>query len=104
LYWRSPDALCVHGGLDPAVVDLERQPRDAFLWGSDDFPPNYRGPDLVLYGHWGDAQIDAEGWPVPRVGANTIGIDSIAHGVLTAIRLPERQVLQSSRRSLPHAR
>ena len=97
LYWRSPDAFCVHGGLDPTIVDLERQPRDAFLWGSDDFPQSYRGPDLVVYGHWGDAQIDAEGWPVPRVGANTIGIDSIAHGVLTAIRLPERRVLQSSR-------
>ncbi len=97
LYLRSPDALCVHGGLDPSVLDLQQQTRDAFLWGSDDFPQNYLGQDLVVYGHWGDTQINSEGWPVPRIGAHTIGIDSIAHGVLTAIRLPGRIVLQSSR-------
>jgi serine/threonine protein phosphatase 1 len=97
LYLRSPDALCVHGGLDPVIPDLERQPREALLWGSDDFLQNYRGPELVVYGHWGDAQINSQGWPVPRIGAHTIGIDSIAHGVLTAIRLPGRSVLQSSR-------
>jgi hypothetical protein len=27
---------------------------------------------------------------------NTIGIDTIGHGVLTAIRLPDRQLFQSS--------
>jgi serine/threonine protein phosphatase 1 len=96
-YLRSSDALFVHGGLDPTILDLERQPRDAFLWGTDDFLQNYSGPDLVVYGHWGDAQINSEGWPVPRIGAHTIGIDTIAHGVLTAIRLPGRNVLQSSR-------
>jgi serine/threonine protein phosphatase 1 len=96
-YLRSPDALCVHGGLDPRILDLARQPRDAFLWGTDDFVQNYRGPDLVVYGHWGDALINPDGWPVPRIRTNTIGIDSIAHGVLTAIRLPGRNVLQSAR-------
>ena len=43
-YLRSPDALCVHGGLDPTILDLARQPRDAFLWGTDDFVQNYRWP------------------------------------------------------------
>jgi hypothetical protein len=57
----------------------------------------YRGPEVVVYGHWGDAQIDSEGWPLPRVGAHSIGIDTIAHGVLTAVRLPGRDVLQSGR-------
>jgi serine/threonine protein phosphatase 1 len=97
MYHRSPDALCVHGGLDPTIPDLERQPRDRFLWGTDDFVERYRGPEVVVYGHWGDAQIDSEGWPLPRVGAHSIGIDTIAHGVLTAVRLPGRDVLQSGR-------
>ena len=96
-YLRSPDAICVHGGLDPTILDLEQQPRDALLWGMDDFVQNYRGPDIVVYGHWGDARINSKGWPVPRIGAHTIGIDTIAHGVLTAIRLPGRDVWQSSR-------
>jgi len=94
---RTPDALCVHAGLDPEIPDLERQPRNAFLWGTDDFVEMYRGPEVVVYGHWGDAVVDATGWPVPRIGTHTIGIDTIAHGVLTAVRLPGPAVLQSSR-------
>jgi hypothetical protein len=34
---------------------------------------------------------------MPKVVANTIGIDTIAHGVLTAIRMPDRRVFQSGR-------
>ena len=97
---RTPHALCVHGGLDPAIPDLERQPRDAFLWGTDDFTETYRGPELVVYGHWGDATVNSEGWPLPRIRTHTIGIDTIAHGVLTAIRLPEGDVVQSSRHAI----
>lgn len=96
-YLRTTAAVCVHGGLDPAIRALEQQPREAFLWGTDDFVESYRGPDLVVYGHWGDAAINSAGWPEPRIGAHTVGIDSIAHGVLTAIRLPERHVWQSGR-------
>lgn len=94
---RTPDALCVHGGLDPTIHDLEQQKREAFLWGTDDFVQSYRGPDIMVYGHWNDAQMNSTGWPVPRMEAHTIGIDTIAHGVLTAIRLPGRHVLQSAR-------
>jgi len=96
-YLRTPDALCVHGGLDPEIADLDQQPRAAFLWGTDDFPDKYRGPHLVVYGHCGDCLMNSDGWPVPRIGAHAIGIDTIAHGVLTAIRLPDRCVFQSER-------
>jgi serine/threonine protein phosphatase 1 len=94
---RTPDALCVHGGLDPAVSELERQPREALVWGSDDFADRYRGAERVVYGHWGDASVGASGWPSPRVRERTIGIDTIAHGVLTAVRLPDLRVFQSAR-------
>ena len=33
-------------------------------------------------------QVDADDWPRPRMVRNTYGLDTIAHGVLTAIRLP----------------
>jgi hypothetical protein len=49
----------------------------------------------VVYGHWNDATLDHHGWPAPRVIGNTIGIDTISFGVLTAVRLPDRQVFQS---------
>jgi hypothetical protein len=50
-----------------------------------------------VYGHWNNADIDSAGWPRPRVIGNTVGIDTIAHGVLTAIRLPDHEVIQSRR-------
>lgn len=96
-YWRTPDAVCVHGGLDPTKTGLEQQKREALIWGTADFVHKYSGPDLIVYGHWGDAPLNADGWPVPRLHAHTIGIDTIAHGVLTAIRLPDRSFLQSAR-------
>jgi serine/threonine protein phosphatase 1 len=97
LYHRTEDALCVHGGLDPAVSDVEDQPREALLWGTDGFLGGYSGDEMVVYGHWGNAVLDREGWPQPCRRNRTIGIDTISHGVLTAIRLPQMQVIQSAR-------
>ena len=94
-HWRTPDAVCVHGGLDPTIPGLEQQTREALLGGTDDFVEKYSGPDLIVYGHWGDTPLNADGWPVPRIQAHTIGIDTIAHGVLTAIRLPDRSVCRA---------
>ena len=44
-----------------------------------------------------NAEVDDDDWPHPRVVGNTFGLDTIAHGVLTAIRLPGPYVLQSAR-------
>jgi hypothetical protein len=51
----------------------------------------------VLYGHRNNADVDSRGWPNPRIIGNTIGLDTIAHGVLTAMRMPDRTVFQSAR-------
>jgi len=42
-------------------------------------------------------ELNGEGWPAPRVVGRTIGIDTIKHGVLTAIRLPDARLFQSAR-------
>jgi serine/threonine protein phosphatase 1 len=97
LYHRTPNALCVHAGLDPSIADVTRQPREALLWGADGFPDGYLGDEVVAYGHWGDAVVDESGWPLPRIGQRTVGLDSISKGVLTAIRLPGMEVVQSRR-------
>lgn len=92
---RTPDGVFVHAGLDSRYPRLEDQPRHALIWGADDFPDDYRGLETVVYGHWGNARVEESGRPRPAVIGRTIGIDSIAHGVLTAVRLPDRQVMQS---------
>ena len=95
--FQNDDCICTHAGLDPRVTSLAEQTLESLVWGHAAFPADYRGEATVVYGHWGNADVDAHGWPVPAVDGNTIGIDTIAHGVLTAIRLPDRKVFQSAR-------
>ena len=101
-FHESPDCLCVHGGLDPAIADVAAQPRDALIWGTKGFQGTYQGRAPVIYGHWNNAESGADGWPRPRILGQTIGIDPIAHGVLPALRLPDRQLFQSARYQAYH--
>ena len=96
-FCRTPDAVCVHGGLDPDAGPVEEQRSDNLLWGADGFPECYQGVEFVLYGHANDHVLDQRGWPQPRILGRTCGLDTISRGVLTALRLPEGIVLQSDR-------
>jgi serine/threonine protein phosphatase 1 len=96
-FFEGPDCVCTHGGLDPRVAGVQAQTLGALLWGAEGFPHRYDGPATVVYGHWNNAVLNHEGWPSPAIHGRTIGIDTIAHGVLTAIRLPDRRVFQSAR-------
>lgn len=96
-FYRTPDAVCVHGGLNPEAGPVENQQPDDLIWGTDRFPDRYDGDDIVLYGHTGNPAVDKEGWPHPRIVGKTCGIDTISKGVLTALRLPENTVVQSDK-------
>ena len=96
-FYQGPDCVCTHGGLDPGVAGIQNQPREALIWGVSGFPNRYDGPDTVVYGHWNNADLNADDWPSPKIVGRTIGIDTIAFGVLTAIRMPDRRVFQSAR-------
>jgi serine/threonine protein phosphatase 1 len=96
-YHQSEDCLCAHGGLDTRVARVQDQPREALIWGAGGFPNKYEGAKVVVYGHWDNADLNADLWPAPAVLGRTIGVDTISHGVLTAIRLPDRRVFQSAR-------
>ena len=97
-YHRANRVLCVHGGLDMDVEELEAQHPDSFLWGGDSFPGSYSGEDYVVYGHHSNAILDSERWPHPNLKENrAYGIDTISHGVLTAMRFPGGDVFQSRR-------
>jgi hypothetical protein len=96
-FWRTSDGVCVHGGFDPRRGAVEVQTHEAMIWGAETFLTDYVGPEIVLYGHWDNAALDADRWPMPAIGRASIGIDTISHGVLTAFRLPDRRVFQSER-------
>ena len=97
LYCRTADCLCVHGGLDARIADVQKQPPEALIWGAGEFPDGYEGPEIVVYGHRDNTVLNARNVPVPMIVGNTIGIDSISHGILTAIRLPDQRIFQSAR-------
>lgn len=99
-FCRTADAVCVHGGLNPDRGRVEEQRSEDVIWGADGFPERYQGEDVVVYGHANDPVLDPRGWPSPRIRERTFGLDTISHGVLTAVRLPEGIILQSDR----HAR
>ena len=101
LSFQGPDCICTHAGVNPRLPGLADQPRRALIWGDSAFPAEYRGETAVVYGHWNNADLDAEEWPGPRIVGNTIGIDTVSHGVLTAIRMPDRRVFQSARHGPP---
>lgn len=97
-YYRSTDVICVHGGVDLGGVPIEKQDPEVLIWGTDGFPDEYPGEEPVVYGHWDNAVLSESQWPLPRVLSNgTFGIDTISHGVLTAMRFPDRKVFQSDR-------
>ncbi len=96
LSYETTDCICAHAGLDPDIAELSAQPRDALVWGTRTFPANYTGPTPVVYGHRNNATPGANGWPLPCTVGNTIGVDTIAHGVLSAIRMPDRTLFQSN--------
>ena len=100
LSYETDDCICSHAGVDPSVERLCEQPARALVWGHSAFPASYRGSVPVVYGHWNNAELDGDGWPVPAITGNTVGIDTIGHGVLTGVLMPDRRVFQSSRH--PH--
>ena len=97
LFHHNPDGLWSHGGLDPRIPSLQDPGREAFIWGAGSFPHAYGGTETVVYGHHNNATLNGNGWPTPTIVGRTIGIDTISHGVLSAVRLPDRKVFQSAR-------
>jgi serine/threonine protein phosphatase 1 len=98
-FHRTADVLCVHGGL--AAKPPEEEAVRTLVWGPPSFPGSYDGAALVVYGHHADPVLEG-GRPRPRVlaarqGGASFGIDTIAHGALTAMRFPDRVIFQSAR-------
>jgi serine/threonine protein phosphatase 1 len=94
-YYESGDVLCVHGGVDASGRPVEQQSVKSLVWGTDGFQAEYGGTRWLVYGHWHNTKLDDSGRPVPTTIGRTIGIDTIDHGVLTALRFPDLSVFQS---------
>ena len=96
-FFRSAEGIYVHAGVNPAGGKVEEQAVDRLIWGVEEFPDFYVGNENVVYGHWNNPVFDAKGWPHPRIVGRTYGMDTIANGVLSAIRMPDAAVFQSGR-------
>lgn len=98
-HYQTPDCICVHAGVHPSfpATDPQFHPRDSLFWGVREFPDAYAGTEVVVYGHHDNAELAADGWPMPKIVGRTVGIDTISHGVLTAMRFPDRRLYQSAR-------
>jgi len=96
-FHRTPDVICVHGGLSLDGI-LDPLDDNVHVWGPLGFPEDYAGVDPVVYGHRDNAVVNGDGSVRPCVESNhTYGIDTVSHGVLTAMRFPGRRVWQSRR-------
>lgn len=96
-YYRAGGVICVHAGV---ALEGKLDPTDAniFVWGPPGFPEEYSGADAVVYGHWNNATVGDDGLVQPCILPNrTYGIDTISHGVLTALRLPDGKMFQSAK-------
>lgn len=97
-YYRTPEVICVHGGVDLSGKPPETSDGNLLVWGTTGWPDEYVGENKVVYGHWDNADVNVNGWPSPHVLPNkTFGIDTISRGVLTAMRFPDLKVYQSHR-------
>lgn len=96
-YTETCDVVCVHGGVDARGGPPNQQSAQSLVWGTRDFQTEYEGPAWLVYGHWHNTTRDESGRCVPAVIGRTIGIDTIDHGVLTAVRFPDLRVFQSGR-------
>jgi serine/threonine protein phosphatase 1 len=95
---RTDDGVFVHGGLACGQGPVEEQDPKILPWGDTAFPDGYVGADPIVYGHHDNAVFDERNWPNPRLLPNkTYGLDTIRYGVLTAIRMPEAEVIQSGK-------
>ena len=94
-YAETADVLCAHGGIDARGGPPSEQSTKALVWGTTHFQTEYEGPAWLVYGHWHNTSLDDSGRCLPAVIGRTIGIDTIEHGVLTAVRFPDLSVFQS---------
>jgi len=84
-------AYYVHAGLLPDRP-IQRASSLVKMWGVRGFlESDYDWGKPVVFGHWS--------FPEPLIQSNKIGVDTGAYksGILTAVRLPDRQIFQARR-------
>ena len=95
LFSQTADCTCAHAGVPDKPESFDGHDRASFIWGTHRFPESYSGIRTVVYGHWNNAVIRSDDPPSPKIVGDTIGIDTIAHGVLTAVEMPSRVIFRS---------
>jgi serine/threonine protein phosphatase 1 len=97
LSYEDEHCICSHAGVSNPFRGLAAEKPRALLWGDEGFPGSYDGSKLVVYGHFSKLARLVDGRPVPQDTGNTLCLDTIRHGVLSAVVLPERTLVQTRR-------
>ena len=96
---RTPEAVCVHGGVSSLYSRVEEEHPDSLISGEREWWQNYRGEDTIIYGHWGNAETSGLTTKAFTCG-NTHGIDGVENGRLLALRLPGQTVFTGQIRNM----
>jgi serine/threonine protein phosphatase 1 len=96
-YHQADGVICAHGGVNLEGLVHPVDVNDC-VWGPPGFPKQYSGTQSIVYGHWNNASVEDDGSVQPCILPNrTYGIDTISHGILTALRLPDGKIFQSAK-------
>ena len=95
---RDAYLICAHAGLDPTVPIREQTENDLVWSDPRQMLHEWGGPRTLCVGHLPTFKVDRNMTGRPIFSDHTALVDTSAYatGVLTAIRFPDREVLQAS--------
>lgn len=92
-YYEENDLICSHSGINPDRPLMEQRDEDLYWNDPGRMMASWKGPQTLVIGHKDTATIDPfmEGRPI--IKEHVVLLDT--GNVLTAVRFPDRKVLQS---------
>lgn len=95
--------LFAHAGVNPWIPLDQQRPRD-YLWTDwKDLIEGWKGPPTLVVGHTPTYKIQASarGRPICREHLVFLDTGCVRTGILSAMRFPEEELIQATRRSGP---
>ena len=94
-YYENEECICSHAGVSKEFESLETQTERNLFWGNNDFENYYKGEKLFVYGHFSrKAQLINDKITMLEKG-NTICIDASKFDKISAVLLPEKEIIIS---------
>ncbi len=97
-YYACDGLICTHSGIRPNLPLSEQTEVDLYWNDPAKMMKSWKGPQTLVIGHRDTANIDTslEGKPIIKEHIALLDTGAYKHGILTAVRFPDRKVLQST--------